>query len=84
MLLATHLAGHIGNTVVVHVTVGSSRVSSIARPSVTAVDESLHGGDHVAVHALRLDLEAISQRGEGGVCPAGATVHCDREQNTMM
>ena len=73
--VVTHLACHIRNAIVVDVTIGSTRVTSIARPSVSAVDESLHGGNHIAVHTLRLDLEAVSQRGKCGMCPARSTVH---------
>ena len=43
----------------------------------SAIDEGLDGWDHVAVLALGLDLEAISEGREGRVSPARAAVHGD-------
>jgi hypothetical protein len=71
------LAGNIGDTIVEHVTVGSSGVSSIARTGMSAVDQGLDRGDDIAVNALGLDLEAVTNRGKGRMSPARAAVDGD-------
>jgi hypothetical protein len=73
----TNLASNIGDTIVVHVTVGSSGVSTVARSSMSAVDKCLDGGDHIALLALGLDLKTITNGRKGGVSPARAAVHGD-------
>jgi hypothetical protein len=75
--IATYLASNIGNSVVVHVTVGSSGVSAVAGPGMATVDEGLNRGNDVTVLTLGLDLETVSEGGEGGMRPARATVHGD-------
>lgn len=71
------LAGNIRNAMVVHVTVGSTRVSSIARSSMSAVDKSLDGRDHIAFLTLGLDLKAITKGRKSGMSPARSAINGD-------
>lgn len=45
------LAGDIRDAVLVHVQVGGVGVATVAGAGVAAVDQRLHGGDHIALGA---------------------------------
>ena len=67
------LAGHVGDRVLVHPGVRHVGVTTIAGAGVTAVDQHLDGGDHIALSAVGGNLDSVGDGGHGGVRPARST-----------
>lgn len=69
------LASHIGDGVLVHPSVGSVGVTTVAGSSLAAVNQDLNGRDHVTLSAVGCDLDSIGDRRKGGMRPTGAAVY---------
>ena len=69
-----HLAGLVGNTLLVRVSVHTRVPSSVAGSGVTAVDHLLHRQLHAGPRSLAHQVHAVSDGRGGSLCPAGAAV----------